>query len=422
MNQNLSLFSMLLFMVQVTVAQDAYMNLSHAGISPSATMTVEPDQEITFEYGGGGSHPMTDGHGSTPSPVFFQTVTVTSSNPIATFSLEEEGTYLFHCGTNPGNSGLWGTIIVESSTDTTVDVASGDVDMNGVMNYSDIIAMMTYFYGYATFTDEQIFEADVSLDGTITPLDLSLMKMAINGTIELPYPNEDGILDATASYELSAASFMENNEIHVPIMMSSLSNVISVDLNLTYDYSILTLNRVDFDESLGTATNIYVDYMGSLRIISANTTSSEMDFKLGDLVFTVNENLDNNTSIQLLTSETNEGGLTDEESSVEIQLLGIDNQLSFPNQFEITNVYPNPFNPSTKVTFRLDEVNDIILEIYNINGQSVRTFSNTNFMTGINSITWNGLNDMGKQVQSGVYFVKVSSGAKSISKTITLLK
>ena len=158
MKQNLSLFSMLLFMVQVTVAQDAYMNLSHAGISPSATMTVEPDQEITFEYGGGGSHPMTDGHGSTPSPVFFQTVTVTSSNPIATFSLEEEGTYLFHCGTNPGNSGLWGTIIVESSTDTTVDVASGDVDMNGVMNYSDIIAMMTYFYGYATFTDEQIFE------------------------------------------------------------------------------------------------------------------------------------------------------------------------------------------------------------------------------------------------------------------------
>ena len=55
---------------------------------------------------------MTSGHGSTSSPVFFPTVTVNSGTPKAEFSLDSIGTYTFHCGTNPGNTNNWGTIIV----------------------------------------------------------------------------------------------------------------------------------------------------------------------------------------------------------------------------------------------------------------------------------------------------------------------
>jgi hypothetical protein len=180
-------------------------------------MTVAPGQEITFEYGGGGAHPMTSD--SNPmSPMFFPTITVTSSDPIATFTLTEVGTYYFHCGTNPGNSSLW-------------------------------------------------------------------------------------------------------------------------------------------------------------------------------------------------------GGITVEESSV-----GIDEQLSVPKQFEITNVYPNPFNPTTTMTFKVDDLNAFTLEIFNINGQLIKTFANENLTIGLNSVKWNGLNNTGKLIQSGIYFIQATSGNHVKSKTITLLK
>lgn len=103
-----------LFVGTAAYAQQHTMTFSHSPITPNDTLWVAPGDTIEFVWGGGGPHPMTSGHGtSTPSPVFFPTVTVTSSSPKAQFTLDTVGTYLFHCGTNPSNSNNWGTIIVE---------------------------------------------------------------------------------------------------------------------------------------------------------------------------------------------------------------------------------------------------------------------------------------------------------------------
>jgi hypothetical protein len=91
------------------------MTIQHSGLTPNDTLWVAPGDTVQFIYGGGGPHPMTSGHGSKASPIFFPTVTVTSSNTTALFSLDTVGTYLFHCGTNPSNSNNWGTIIVTES-------------------------------------------------------------------------------------------------------------------------------------------------------------------------------------------------------------------------------------------------------------------------------------------------------------------
>lgn len=97
-------------------AQKPSMTIAHSGLRPNDTLWVMPGESIDFIYGGGGNHPMTSGQGSTASPVFFPTITVTSTTPLATFKLDTVGTYIFHCGTNPGNTKNWGTIIVMSST------------------------------------------------------------------------------------------------------------------------------------------------------------------------------------------------------------------------------------------------------------------------------------------------------------------
>lgn len=103
----------ILLTTPIIYAQNQSMTISHSGLSPNDTLWVVPNEEITFIYGGGGAHPMKSGHGTTPSPIFFPTVTVNSTITTATFSLSQVGTYLFHCGTNPGNQNNWGVIIVE---------------------------------------------------------------------------------------------------------------------------------------------------------------------------------------------------------------------------------------------------------------------------------------------------------------------
>jgi plastocyanin len=103
----------LLAMTGTAQAQIQSMTVAHSGLAPNDTLWAAPGDSIKFIYGGGGPHPMTSGHGGNPSPVFFPTVTVTSSTPNAYFTLTTPGIYWFHCGTNPANSANWGTIFIQ---------------------------------------------------------------------------------------------------------------------------------------------------------------------------------------------------------------------------------------------------------------------------------------------------------------------
>jgi plastocyanin len=170
-------YTIALILLSTMYAQDAYMHLSHSGISPSSTLTVIPNQEITFEHGGGGSHPMTSGQGNTNSPIFFPTVIVTSGNPIAVFSLTEIGTYIFHCGTNPGNTSLWGTIIVEEDEE---EIILGDLNGDGTINIQDIILEISYVMGNLPDID-WFDQGDMNSDGIINILDVVLIVNLILG-------------------------------------------------------------------------------------------------------------------------------------------------------------------------------------------------------------------------------------------------
>ncbi len=83
--------------------------------------------------------------------------------------------------------------------------------------------------------------------------------------------------------------------------------------------------------------------------------------------------------------------------------------------------YPNPFNPSTTIYFNLNTENtdDAELVIYNLKGQKIQQYSLSNNQS---SITWNGLDQSGKSVTSGVYFYKLINGTETHSKKMLLLK
>jgi hypothetical protein len=84
--------------------------------------------------------------------------------------------------------------------------------------------------------------------------------------------------------------------------------------------------------------------------------------------------------------------------------------------------YPNPFNPSTTISFTLAEETEITLEIYNIKGQKVATLINGNLRTGKQEIVWNGVDENGVFVSSGIYFSRLTVGEKKLLQKMMLLK
>ena len=72
--------------------------------------------------------------------------------------------------------------------------------------------------------------------------------------------------------------------------------------------------------------------------------------------------------------------------------------------------YPNPFNPSTTIRYSLGESRHAELAVFNSLGQKIRTLVDGKQSAGIHTVQWNGCNDSGQRVSSGVYFYRLRSG------------
>jgi len=84
--------------------------------------------------------------------------------------------------------------------------------------------------------------------------------------------------------------------------------------------------------------------------------------------------------------------------------------------------YPNPFNPSTLISFSLAQPVNVELSIYNIRGQLVKTLINDWQETGVHTIEWNGADNAAQRVSSGVYFYKLQAGSIVETKKMLLIK
>ncbi len=93
-----------------------------------------------------------------------------------------------------------------------------------------------------------------------------------------------------------------------------------------------------------------------------------------------------------------------------------------PNEFSLSQNYPNPFNPTTKIDFALPRSADVSITIYNLMGQKVNVLMNSNLEYGYHTVIWNGLDQFGRPVSSGVYFSELRTRSFRQTKKMLLLK
>ncbi len=93
-----------------------------------------------------------------------------------------------------------------------------------------------------------------------------------------------------------------------------------------------------------------------------------------------------------------------------------------PAQFALLQNYPNPFNPSTNIRYDLPQAVRVKLVIYNLLGEKVRTLVDASESAGAKQITWNGLNDRGARVASGVYVYRIEAGTFVATRKLLMMK
>ena len=93
-----------------------------------------------------------------------------------------------------------------------------------------------------------------------------------------------------------------------------------------------------------------------------------------------------------------------------------------PTRFELAQNYPNPFNPVTNIRYQLPADGKVTLQIFNTNGQLIRTLVDGEVPAGYHQIVWDSCNDSGSRVVSGVYYYRIIANGMSVTKKMALLK
>jgi len=90
--------------------------------------------------------------------------------------------------------------------------------------------------------------------------------------------------------------------------------------------------------------------------------------------------------------------------------------------FHLGQNHPNPFNPTTNISFTVDKEGPVELAVYDLSGRKIRTLVHDTRGPGDHMVTWDGTDEAGSRVPSGMYFYQLVSGGDSSTRKMMLVK
>jgi len=150
--------------------------------------------------------------------------------------------------------------------------------------------------------------------------------------------------------------------------------------------------------------------------ISYDPTNEKIYYKLS-----AQDSIDNGPMDVTIVAADLAGNSVQETFSFQLNITDVeDNNLL--KDYKLYQNYPNPFNPSTVIQFNLPERTNVTINIYDIQGRYVTTVFSGELQSGTHKVKWNGLNNRGQKVSSGIYFYQFKTDKMNIVKKMQLLK
>jgi hypothetical protein len=298
----------------------------------------------------------------------------------------------------------------------------GDVNLDTLVDIADVVRLIAYILGETNLNIRQAEAADINHDGSVNVGDLVGVINAILGRpINAPIVN---YREPLAYLRLEYDSLQPGSAGNINVWANLKTSVAGVQLKIKYDPQQVSFSTAELtqrsknfnihynDDQKGNLTVLFYRYYGnsispdmgsilSLHVIAKSDFAKEKPIFLREAI------------------------LADTEAVV----IPVDKgEVVLPKSFSLGQNYPNPFNPNTTIRFEIgvsggaQQAVHTTLKIYNILGQVVKTLVDEPKSPGVYYQTWDGKNEQGNKVSSGVYFYQLKAGDYNQTKRMVLLK
>jgi hypothetical protein len=254
-------------------------------------------------------------------------------------------------------------------------------------------------------------------------------------------------------FRIGEASFVSETEFIVPLNVVNDENVVAMDIPLHFSEGV-TLDKVTFENTNVSDFDVKISsidndqnrvVIGLISMVNApregaflkpaargENTVAVLHFTVNDpsmktvdfdafstespahsLSYIYNENVDGAPYVREISPE-----FTGSNVALNSQVTGA----TLPTEFALSQNVPNPFNPTTQVSFSLPKASHVNLTIYNVLGQQVKTLVDKDLAAGVQNVEWDGTDNVGRTVASGVYFYRLNAGEFQATKKMLMLK
>ena len=270
--------------------------------------------------------------------------------------------------------------------------AAGDLNEDEILNIQDIITMVNQILGSTSLEGCALEAADMNMDGIINIQDLISLVNAILGNarsaqldgkaqVEYLTSGNDLIVQIASSTDVAGIQFsiLNDSQIEIELKDNSHINQDSHFRNGVHQYLAYSMFNQPFDSR---TVEILLKSAGKIDLEDVQLTISDIN---GDALY-----------------------LSQSQSGQSYQ--------TGPYRFEMEELYPNPFNPSTQISFSLPMDDYVKLSAYNIRGNEVDVIFEGVQGVGQHSYTWNA-----SHIPSGVYYIRLQAAGDMVTSQKALL-
>ncbi len=293
---------------------------------------------------------------------------------------------------------ILGNTFGTSSSDENYNLAV-DLNTSGRIDGFDLAIFATHF-GEIGPNDRALDDIENSNTNLVSKLELShdYSNLEIGDIIEIPITLRNDYSCLGIAFDLDF-----NPDIFEVIDFYFMDTMIS-NQNINF-YSI---NNQVGKVIIGTSTKyLNIDYLRGLTNIATVSFKVISQFS-NETILVDNQNLIEYGGATFIELDANEVDLTSDV-----------NEVSF---VESLSNYPNPFNPTTTISFTLPKSEEVEITIYNIKGQRVKELIKGQLKAGINNVIWDGKNENGLMSSSGVYLYRIKTDSNNIVRKMSLMK
>ena len=316
-----------------------------------------------------------------------------------------------------------GTVIDIALEDGVIEIfepgIKGDVNNDGGVRANDAIMALRIAVGMIEPSDYQLWAADINGDGKVAANDaIFILRKAAN----LAAPGVGTLAGGSGQITITLAGShgAAGETISVPLMVDNVAGLAGGDICVVYDNSVL--RAVDISSDLCVSMVANFSEPGTVRIAFAgvdrlNTkTLAEIRFRILT---------DKSSPLRLQHVEFYQ------PDALPVNLKLVDGRFrswTMPAEYNaLLQNFPNPFNPETWIPYQLKEGKEVTICIHNVSGEVVRELNLGRKPAGIytsrdRAAHWDGTNEIGETVASGIYFYTVQAGEFTATRKMIILK